>query len=259
MMRLAELAGLYLLIGSGCAAVLLLRQRTVRAFLDAALLLPFWPIIGPFLVLGATQPERHQAAPVDLGFLQAFERAARTPLGALLPGIDTIRKLADRLGVAAAKVAEIEGLLARPEFDEGEAVAHYRELEKRGASECALTSASLRIQNIRRLAALRDRFANELEDVRELLKQLQTQVEVVRFAGTADASTADLVQELLARVEGLDQVLDDDPREIHTMVADEPEECRRRREKRATGQLAAESPGCELESARPIGQDRLRR
>ena len=45
--------------------------------------------------------------------------------------------------------------------------------------------------------------------VGELLAQLGTQAEVVRLAGVADASTAELVRELLARVEGLDQVLDE--------------------------------------------------
>ena len=67
------------------------------------------------------------------------------------------------------------------------------------------------MQNIRRLRAIRDRYARELDEVGELLAQLTTQVEVVRLAGSADASAADLVRELLARVEGLDEMLDDTP------------------------------------------------
>jgi hypothetical protein len=58
---------------------------------------------------------------------------------------------------------------------------------------------------------MRDRFARELDEVGELLDQLITQAELVRLAGSADASAAELVREIVSRVEGLDQMLDDDP------------------------------------------------
>src|SRR5256885_471674 len=74
----------------------------------------------------------------------------------------------------------------------------------------ALAHTGVRVQNIRRLRLLRDRFVRELDEVRELLAQLTTQAEVVRLAGVADDSAASLVRELVYRVEGLDQVLDHD-------------------------------------------------
>lgn len=48
----------------------------------------------------------------------------------------------------------------------------------------------------------------------ELLKQLRIQAEVVRLAGTTgESGVRELVGELLARVEGLDEVMDlDEPR-----------------------------------------------
>ena len=58
---------------------------------------------------------------------------------------------------------------------------------------------------------LRARFVAEVEEINELLSQLVIQVEVVRFAGTSGDDTRDLLRELLARVEGLGQMLDDRP------------------------------------------------
>ncbi len=141
----------------------------------------------------------------------ALRRARGTPLGALLPDEPALHSLAQRLRVATAKIAEIEGLLQRPEFSEPATVARLEELRRRDATESALAAAGIRLQNIRRLRAMRDRFARELDEVGELLEQLSTQAEVVRLAGAADASSAELVREIVSRVEGLDQMLDDDP------------------------------------------------
>lgn len=206
-MKLAELAALYALVGLGCATAVLARRRTAASLLDAGLLVPFWPLLGPFLLLRAS--EAPIARRPEQSFLVALEHAGRGPLGALLPAPETIRKLADRLAIAAAKVDEIDALLRRPGFRADEATAHLLDLERRGASETARASAALRVGNLRRLAALRDRFAAELDDIRELMAQLETQVEVVRYAGTIDPTTAELLSELVARVEGLDEVLDD--------------------------------------------------
>ena len=210
-MRLLELGLLYGLIGAGCAVVLLLRRSEIGgSYTDAVLLAGFWPVYGPFL-LAKMQGTDEGPEGSEVAFLAALRHARTTPLAVLLPNQQTIRTLARRLRVAAAKVEEIDAILARPEFQEQSALSRQRELEARGASEYALSTASIRIQNIRRLRALRDRFARELDEVQELLSQLRTQVEVVRLAGVPDDETRDLVQELVSRVEGLDRMLDDDP------------------------------------------------
>ncbi len=206
-MNLASLALLYALVGLGCACVALARRR----FADALLLAALWPLVGPFLLLAQAPadlvaPDQHEAA-----FLAALRRASGTPLASLLPDAATVRALADRLRVAAAKVTEIDALLARPDFDEAAAAARHAALAARDASETALSAAAMRLQNIRRLRALQRRFTRELEEVGELLGQLTMQAEVVRLAGAPDASTAELVRELVCRVEGLDAVLDDGP------------------------------------------------
>ncbi|MEM9488457.1 MAG: hypothetical protein AAGC55_04905 [Myxococcota bacterium] len=209
-MNLLALMVLYLLVGAGCAcARLAWRARPRGRVADAALLFGLWPLYGPFLLISwQGEPE---VASSEVAFLVALRRAGQTPLGQVLPDEATVRGLAGRLRVAASKVSEIDALLARPEFSEQDALARRDELARRSASECAVSTASMRVQNIRRLRALRNRFATELDEVGELLAQLSTQAEVVRLAGGLDSSSADLIRELVSRVEGLDQVLDDDP------------------------------------------------
>jgi hypothetical protein len=221
-MRLGELATVYLLVGLGCAVTSLVHRRTPGSLgasdrasrpgraADALLLAALWPLYGPFLLLRLKGGD-HATSGAEATFVVALRRARTTPLGALLPDEATVHGLAQRLRVAADKVAEIDALLARPAFSEPATLTRLEELRRRDATECALASAGIRLQNIRRLRAMRDRFARELDEVGELLEQLITQAELVRLAGAADASSAELVRELVSRVEGLDQMLDDDP------------------------------------------------
>lgn len=210
-MKLTELSVLYGLVGMGCALVVLLRPAEQRGRLvDAVLLLGLWPLYGPFVV-ARWQGRDEGVTGREAAFLAALRRAGGTPLAALLPDQDTVLALGRRLRVAAGKVVEIDALLGQPGFSESNALERRRQLEQRGATTCALSTATMRIQNIRRLRQLRDRFARELDEVGELLQQLHTQAEVVRFAGTPDAGTRELVDELVSRVEGLDRMLDDDP------------------------------------------------
>lgn len=240
-MSLAPLAALYLAVGAGCVVaywaalgrVASSAGRGRMAVADAVLLGLLWPLYGPFLLMrsdddapvggAAARPEARPEAR-EVAFLSALRRARQTPLGAVLPDEATARALAQRLRVAAAKVAEIDGLLAQPVFDEDDVRRRLDDLTARAASEWAVATARMRLQNIHRLRALRHRFAAELDEVGELLVQLTTQAEVLRLAGPAapsasgpggsiDASgdPAELVRELVSRVEGLDQMLDDGP------------------------------------------------
>lgn len=210
-MNVTSLAILYTVIGVGCvAARLAWRARPRGRVSDSALLLGLWPLYGPFLLL-SLQGDSAAGSDSEVSFLVALRKAGETPLGQVLPDQATARALAARLRVAAGKVDEIDALLTRPEFHEDDAIARRDALKARSASECAISTATMRVQNIRRLRALRDRFANELDEVGELLVQLTTQAEVVRLAGAPDDSVAELVRELVSRVEGLDEMLDDDP------------------------------------------------
>ncbi|ACY12910.1 hypothetical protein [Haliangium ochraceum] len=258
-MSLDALLCLYAVVGAGCVLAAHHAQRSQRLrgahatraatrAIDAALLGLLWPLYGPLLLLRERDGEggahvEDSAVPdtSEVTFLSALRRARHTPLGAVLPDEATAQALARRLRVAAAKVREIDALLAQPAFDEEAAARRLRTLreredQRRGASAAAggtadpapsaplsLSTAALRLQNIRRLRALRHRFASELDDVGELLIQLTTQAEVLRLAGPAspsagaagapwgDEDAGELVRELVSRVEGLDEMLDDDP------------------------------------------------
>ena len=203
-MKLTELLLLYALVGAGGALVIVLRGGHHPA--DSALLFLLWPLYGPFLVL--------QSAPVaaathgESAFLAAMRGAAGTPLANLLPDEPTARALARRLRAAGSRVAEIDALLARPEFSEDAVRRRQESLRAKPGSERALSTTEHRLQNIARLRSLRNRFATELDEVEELLAQLTTQAEVVRLAGELDAGSAQLVRELVHRVEGLDEFLE---------------------------------------------------
>lgn len=179
-MDLADLAVFYGVVGAGCAVVALATGRPV----DALVLLPLWPLYGPFVLTRAPPP-------------------AQSPLRVLLPEPPLIEALERRIADGRRRVAEIAATLARPEFSEKDAAARVAELE---AGAPSAPHARSRLDNIRRLAALRRTFQQELDEASELLGQLTTQAEVVRLVG-AHPGTRELVTDIAARVEGLDAML----------------------------------------------------
>jgi hypothetical protein len=181
-MRATELAVLYLLIGS-CSAIALLAMAKERKsrMLDAAILLPFWPLYGPFLLIG-------RAAPMIA-----------------LPST-MIAPLAERLTMAKARITEIDRLLAQPELDERSARARLDELLARGDDRAA-ASVQSRLTSIERLRRLRQRFDRELTEIDELLAQLRVQSEVLRLAGGVEGNSRELVDEIASRVDGLEAIL----------------------------------------------------
>lgn len=201
-MSLIELSILYALVGLGCAATFgVLRRGTISA-LDVGLLLAFWPLYGPFmLVQGSSKPERPQKAPASP------HAAWCSPLDELMPDPELAARLAERLDFAAHKRDEIDRLLTLPEFSEQAAEAHCVALADRPESRAA-TVAQSRLANIRRLRRMRDQFVTELDDIQALITQLRVQAEVLRIAGGGDDGQ-ELVHELIARVEGLDAVLEE--------------------------------------------------
>lgn len=202
---LAECAVLYVLIGAGCAVALVLRSNGQRHPADVALLLAVWPLYAPFLLSSA--PAAIPGRPTD--FLDAIQRAAGTPLASLLPSPAAAAGLNARVLAAEQRVAEIELLLAQPEFSETAALARSQDLEARGET-LAASIAATRARNIRQLQQLRDRFRRELSEINELLAQLRLQAELVRLAGAADGGSREVVQTLLARVDGLGAILEEE-------------------------------------------------
>lgn len=194
----------YCAIGAGCAVIVCWRgRRSGIRTADVVLWVVLWPVYAPFRLQALASP----VAGLDGGFSAALAEAAATSLAPLLPDPTAMLTLSHRLLLAQRRTAEIDQLLARPEFDAERAQARQRALEGKSGSERALASAAGRLQNIRRLQAMRAHCEAELDEIRELLDQLRTHVELVRLAGAVDPAAADLLGELVDKIEGLDQVL----------------------------------------------------
>jgi hypothetical protein len=189
-----ELAIGYLAIG-GALAVALARRARVRDIVACTVM---WPIYAPTLLVGRNPGEDR--------LLGALRASRHSPLATMLPDDATARALAARVGDATARLHELDVVLARPEFDVAAAERRARELSARGATAAAAT-AQLRVRTLGQLRALRERYRAELEDVNELIAQLVAQAELVRLEPDASSTSAELVRELIARVEGLGELL----------------------------------------------------
>jgi hypothetical protein len=212
-------------IGLGYAAIgalivigALLRRRRITAG-DAAFLIALWPLAAPLLLGGHRDDEDPGAAEL----VSALARAQASPLASVLPDAETARVLASRLREAGARLADLDQVLARPDFDEADAERRAKELAARGASGAAAT-AQLRVRTLGQLRALRVRYRGELDEVRELIAQLVTQAELVRLQPSMAQSSGELVRELVNRVEGLGELfayqasLEDDDRKYQPQV-----------------------------------------
>lgn len=185
----------YLGVGIAVAIVTAI-TRGVPSVTDTLLLVTMWPVWGPLTVVRADLDHREQE------LLGALSRAQSSPLASMLPDSDSARVLASRLREASVRLTDLDTVLARPDFDVGHAEARARDLTARGAIAAAQT-AELRVRTLGQLRTLRERYRSELDEVHELIAQLVTQAELVRLQPAIAQSSAELVRELVARVEGL--------------------------------------------------------
>lgn len=185
----------YLAIGALAALVIAAVKRQLGAG-DAVWLVVLWPLYAPLALA---------RAPDDNELVAALARAQASPLAAILPDAETARVLGARLREAGARLAELDGVLARPDFDPAAVERHAAALAARGADQAAATAA-LRVKTLGQLHALRERYRRELDDVRELIAQLVTQAELVRLQPAIAEASGELVRELVARVEGLGEL-----------------------------------------------------
>jgi hypothetical protein len=216
-MTLGQLAAFYALIGAGCT-IALLGKRGPVSVLDAVLLALFWPLLGPYVLTTPAAAPARAGSPGEPGaqaasdeaagdLLDALRRAGGAPLAGLLPDVGSGRRLARRMSMAEARVGEIDVLLEKERFDEARALERQAELRESG-DEKAAAMIDGRVQIIRRLRAMRDQWSSEIQTIGELLTQLEIQAEVVRLSGMGDGDTRELVEELVTRIQGLDDFLE---------------------------------------------------
>lgn len=205
-MTVVDLAVAYAGIGAMIALVAIGKRKA--GSVDALLLLGLWPLYAPVLAAGAAS---EPTDPREKALVEALRRASGTPLAAALPDEAGARALVRRMHDGRARLAELDRVLTRPDLAEATAVARVAALEQSGAHPSAIATAQRRVHTIRRLRALREQFAGEIEQVDEVVTQLTAQLELVRFAGTADdTAAAELAADLCARVESLDELLGND-------------------------------------------------
>ncbi|MFN3199811.1 MAG: hypothetical protein ACE366_15520 [Bradymonadia bacterium] len=210
------LAVLYLGVGLGWAAAVICLKRPTAAegFVEVALLVPFWPVYGPFMAplseAAIPVPASAQTPSEDAPLLHTLRLAQGAPLAALLPDEGQARRLVAQIEAAVRRVEEIDHLLADPDFCAESVQGRIVTLESAGRAGAA-RAARGNLKNIERLERLRSRTLEELDEVAELMRQLRLQAEVLRLSGErAGQQRGDLARALMARVEGLEGVLEDD-------------------------------------------------
>lgn len=223
-MSLLDLAVLYLVAGVACAVAVYRTSPSgssaaARAA-SAALAIPLWPLWAPIaLTSGRGAAARIDARPrteaaeaaarIDATLREAAEACAGTSLATLLPR-EAAARISAEVTRAADRHAELSDLLGRDGFDLAAAEARVRALSPPGAPPRALATARLHLDNVRRIAALRERDARALEELSDLVGALRAQLALARFAGSQDEGTSGIVSEMWARVEGLGAALAED-------------------------------------------------
>lgn len=210
-MSLRDLCLLYLVFGC-CFAIAIYRstpETNSNRLGSAALAVPLWPLWAPIALTAKRSDKPHMKdgsslalERVKAALSDAVASTRGTPLATLLPPESALRIEAEVVR-REKRLAELDMLLGKEAFDVGRLEVRIRDLEKRGGSPRALSTARLDLDNVRRLSALRDRDARALEELCALVEALRTQVTLARFSGSAAADIGGIVGEVWARVEGL--------------------------------------------------------
>lgn len=179
---------------------------------SAALAVPLWPLWAP-IALTAKRVEKPAflrnvedssdiLQRVKSALSEAIASTRGTPLATLLPP-ESANRIEAEVVRREKRLQELETLLGKEAFDVVRIEARIRELEARGSSARALSTARLDLDNVRRLSALKERDARALEELCALVEALRTQVTLARFSGSSAADIGGIVGEVWARVEGL--------------------------------------------------------
>ncbi|MFL5349549.1 MAG: hypothetical protein ACJ8AT_32540 [Hyalangium sp.] len=207
-MGVVETCILYLLLGGVVAVALVLRAEGKgpgsRALLFVAGVF-FWPVYAPFL-LAPVRPAGQPTPPARAAqsrLLAAVGQVEGLAADVLRPEVARLRGLVDAVGKMEARVAEMDALLATPEFDKAAASEQLEALSRRGLppEDPRVQSVQARLRNMERLAAMRERTAADLERVVLQLEEMGSRLQLLRFAGRPDAELVELLQSVASSVE----------------------------------------------------------
>ena len=202
---------LYCLIGLAVGIALVLRDRRYWLLLVA---IPFWPLLAPFLLASNKQqqapPVQHR--PADARIERVQEEVLRAMAGleglaeeVLAPEVTRIRDLASAMTAMSRRIAEMEALLATPQFAHDAAEAQLRELTARGVAEddARVQSVRARLRNVERLRTLRDRTRADLERILLKLEEMASQLHVLKFAGRPEGELLSAIKQIADGVESI--------------------------------------------------------
>jgi hypothetical protein len=207
-MRLVDLFALYFVVGIAAGVAIYARAavRDGRAVASAVLAVPLWPLWAPIALTAhrAPPPFMLEGVPrqIEAALAEALDAVEGSPLENLLSK-GAVTNILGEVERAAARCAELDALLARPELDPDLAAQRLTALESEGAAPRTLASARLHHENVRRLVNLRARDRQALEELTDLVAALRTQLVLARYAGSSAEGVGGIVTEMWARVEGL--------------------------------------------------------
>lgn len=207
-MGIVETCILYLLLGGVIAVALVLRAEGRSGGARGAIFVAgvfFWPLFAPFLLSPArpAAPATPPARAAQARLLGALGQVEGLAADVLRPEVARLRGLVDAVGKMEARVAEMDTLLATPEFDRAAASGQLEALSRRGLppEDPRVQSVQARLRNMERLAAMRERTAADLERVVLQLEEMGSRLQLLKFAGRPDAELVELLQSVASSVE----------------------------------------------------------
>jgi DNA-binding transcriptional MerR regulator len=194
----------YITIGAALAIIAAFARR-LASVADALLFVGMWPLWAPLAFARSLPADDAAEDPRERELIGALARAKDSPMASVLPDEVNARVLAARLREAGVRLAELDAVLARPDFDPAAVERRASELAARGSAAAAAT-AQLRLRTLGQLRALRARYRTELDEVHELIAQLVAQAELVRLQPHVVSASGELVRELVEQIESLDDL-----------------------------------------------------
>lgn len=201
----------YLGLGTLVAIVLARRETTPAGRAATAVLaVVAWPLWAPIALFSAKDPETHVEDDLErrihTSLDEALDAVRGSPLAALLTeaSVGAIRASVRR---AAIRVADLARTVARNEADASHTKHRIAAIEREGGGGRTLATARVHLDNLSKLSVLLASERAALLELADLCDALRSQLVLARFAGSSVDGLADLVDELDARVEGLDSAL----------------------------------------------------
>jgi hypothetical protein len=221
-MRPIETLVLYGLAGICVGVAFLLRGQAVAGprpvFALASLF--FWPLLVPVLLL----PPRKQQGSAGSPAASSSSRLQTAMAGLdgvaselALPEIARVRVHAASVVALETRVADMDALLATPDFDHAAAVKTLTDLTHRGLpdNDSRVASVRGRLRNIERLRSLRQQSAENLERVCLQIEEITAQLKLLRFAGgsTSDNEAVAAMRQVADNMQSMTEVMLSDVRE----------------------------------------------